>query len=284
MNFFLGCAVWAYKGWLGEFYPKNTRPAGFLHLYSRRFTAVEGNTTFYAVPNPETVAKWAAQTPPNFEFCLKLPRDLTHIGLLKPAIPGALDFAEKMRGLGKHLGPIFAQLPPSYAPAQIDDLAAFLEAWPRAEVPLALEVRHKNWFKEPHARNLTALLEKLQVGRVLLDSRPIYTGDDDPQLASERKKPQLPVQFSVTAPFSLIRFISNPNLAVNLPFMEEWAVQIKQWLERGTRVYLFVHCPTEERSPHTARHFQTLLEQCGAPVPPLPWNQLDMAPNQLNLW
>jgi uncharacterized protein YecE (DUF72 family) len=117
-----------------------------------------------------------------------------------------------------------------------------------------------------------------------LDSRPIYTGDDDPQLASERKKPQLPVQFSVTAPFSLIRFISHPNLAVNLPFMEEWAVQIKQWLEQGTRVYLFVHCPTEERSPHTAHHFQTLLEQCGAPVAPLPWNQLDMPPNQLNLW
>jgi uncharacterized protein YecE (DUF72 family) len=284
MTFFLGCAVWAHKGWVGELFPQGTRPADFLHLYSRRFTAVEGNTTFYAIPNQETVARWAAQTPPNFEFCLKLPRDLTHIGLLKPSIPGALNFVEKMRGLGNHLGPMFAQLPPSYEPALIDDLAAFLTAWPRAEVPLALEVRHRNWFKEPHSSNLTALLEKLEVGRVLLDSRPIYTGDDDPQLESERRKPQLPLQFSVTSSFSLIRFIAHPNLSVNQPFMEEWAMQIKQCLQQGTRIYLFVHCPVEDRSPSTARHFQALLEQYSAAVDPLPWNQLDVPPNQLNLW
>ena len=54
MNFFIGCAVWAYKGWVGELYPQGTRTADFLNLYSRRFTTVEGNTTFYAVPNQES--------------------------------------------------------------------------------------------------------------------------------------------------------------------------------------------------------------------------------------
>ena len=33
---------------MGELYPSGTRTTGFLHLYSRRFTTVEGNTTFYA--------------------------------------------------------------------------------------------------------------------------------------------------------------------------------------------------------------------------------------------
>ena len=61
-------------------------------------------------------------------------------------------------------------------------------------------------------------------------------------------------------------------------------MQIKQWLQQGTRIYLFVHCPVEDRSLTTARHFQVLLEQCGAAVDPLPWNQLDVPPNQLNLW
>ncbi len=189
-----------------------------------------------------------------------------------------------MRPLGKHLGPMFAQLPPSYAPALLDDLTNFLEAWPRTEASLALEVRHPDWFKEPHASNLTALLEKLGVGRVLLDSRPIYTGDDDPQLQSERRKPKLPLQLSVTAPFTLIRFISHPNLSVNQPFMEEWVRQIQQWLQMGVRIYFFVHCPIEARSPNTARHFQQLLEQSGTLVPPLPWNNLEHPPNQLNLW
>jgi uncharacterized protein YecE (DUF72 family) len=179
---------------------------------------------------------------------------------------------------------VFAQLPPSYSPALLDDLIAFLTAWPRQDAPLALEVRHRDWFQEPDASQLTALLERLGVGRVLLDSRPIYSGEDDPQLASERRKPQLPVQFSVTAPFSLIRFISHPQLSVNERFLAEWVMQIQQWLQTGVRVYFFVHCPTEERSPGNARYFQQLLEQSSVPVPPLPWNHLHQPPNQLNLW
>jgi len=284
MQLFLGCAVWAYKGWIGEVYPQGTRPADFLHIYSRRFTTVEGNTTFYAVPNSETVSRWAKETPPGFEFCLKLPRDITHNGRLQPHIPSALNFLESMRGSLQHLGPVFAQLPPSYTPALMDDLSTFLEALPRTEVPLALEVRHRDWFEEPHASELTALLEKLGVGRVLLDTRPIYTGDDDPQLLSERKKPQLPVQFSVTAPFSLIRFISHPDMLANQAFMAEWVIYIKQWLQTGTRIYLFLHCPTEARSPINARYFQQLLEQSSVPVPALSANDPDQPPHQLSLW
>ncbi|ALF51793.1 hypothetical protein ACX27_01325 [Nostoc piscinale CENA21] len=284
MNFFIGCAVWAYKGWVGELYPPGTRATDFLRLYSRRLTTVEGNTTFYAVPNQETVSRWVAETPPGFEFCLKLPRDITHKGLLQPNISAALKFLEGMQPLGKRLGPMFVQLPPNYPAKLIDDLTAFLEAWPRETVPLALEVRHLDWFKEPYSSQLTALLENLGVGRVLLDSRPIYNGEDDPQLQSERRKPKLPLQFSVTAPFSLIRFISHPTLSENQQFMAEWVTQIQQWLQTGTKIYFFVHCPLEERSPHNARHFQQLLEQSGVPVPPLPWNQLENPPSQLSLW
>jgi uncharacterized protein YecE (DUF72 family) len=284
VNFYIGCAVWAYKGWVGELYPPGTRNADFLNLYSRRFTTVEGNTTFYATPNAETVTRWATETPPGFEFCLKLPKNITHQKLLQPHIPEALAFLEQMRPLGTHLGPVFAQLPPSYSPALLDDLTAFLTAWPRTETPLALEVRHIDWFQEPHASNLTSLLEELGVGRVLLDSRPIYTGDDDPQLLSERRKPKLPVQFSVTAPFTLIRFISHPQLSMNQIFMEEWVRQIQEWLQAGIKIYFFVHCPTEDMSPINARYFQQLLEESGVLVPPLPWNNLQQAPHQLSLW
>jgi uncharacterized protein YecE (DUF72 family) len=284
VNFFIGCAVWAYKGWVGELYPQGTRATEFLHLYSRRFTTVEGNTTFYAVPSPETVTRWASETPSDFEFCLKLPRDITHNGLLQPAIPDALEFLERMQPLGKHLGPIFAQLPPSYSPELIDDLTQFLEAWPRKTAPLAVEVRHRDWFTEPYTSNLTEILEDLGVGRVLLDSRPIYTGEEDPQLNSERRKPKVPLQLSVTAPFSLIRFISHPQLSENQPFMAEWVQHIQQWLQTGKRIYFFVHCPLEERSPGNARYFQQLLEQNHVAVPPLPWNNLEHPPNQLSLW
>lgn len=285
MSFLMGCAVWGHKSWVGELYPKGTKAAEFLSLYSQRFTIVEGNTTFYAVPNQETVTQWASQMQPGFECCPKLPRQLTHNGLLQPSIPGALEFLEQMRGLGKHLGPVFAQLPPSYQPASLEDLTAFLKAWPRSEAPLAVEVRHSDWFKEPHASNLNALLQELGVGRVVLDTRPAYSGSATyGQEPVEPRKPKLPVQPVVTAAFTLVRFISHPDQEVNQSFMEEWVTWVDQWLRLGKRIYFFMHCPIEKYSPGNARHFQQLLEQKGIPVPPLPCNRIDQPPIQLSLF
>src|SRR2546421_206988 len=61
--FYIGCAVWAYKEWLGDLFPSGSKSTDFLALYSRRLTTVEGNTSFYAVPNSEVVQRWAAETP-----------------------------------------------------------------------------------------------------------------------------------------------------------------------------------------------------------------------------
>ena len=284
MMFFLGCAVWAFKGWVGELFPEGSKPNDFLSLYSRRFTAVEGNTTFYMSPDPGMVARWARETAPGFQFCLKVPRELTHGGLLKPAIPEALAFLSSMRLLGDRLGPMFAQLPPTYGPSFLEDLEAFLRAWPRADVPLALEVRHPDWFREPFADRLAGLMEDLGVGKVLMDSRPVYRGPGNPMARSERKKPDLPLQPVVTAPFSVVRFISHPVEEVNRSYLEEWVRYVADWVRSGVKVYFFVHCPEEARSPGNARLFQKLLEQAGAPVPPLPWNTLGAAPSQLRLF
>lgn len=122
-----------------------------------------------------------------------MPRKITHNGLLQLHIPDALNFLERMLPLGKHLGPMFAQLPPSYSPQFLEDLNTFLTAWETNTSSLVLEVRHPDCFREPHASNLTALLTKLNIARVLLDTRPIYSGDDDPQVHSERRKPKLPL-------------------------------------------------------------------------------------------
>lgn len=189
-----------------------------------------------------------------------------------------------MQGLGDRLGPIFAQLPPHYGPRQFDDLFTFLSAWPRQEVPLALEVRHPDWFKEPIASMLNERLQQFGVGRVLLDTRPIYEGADDLQIGSERQKPKLPLQPAVTAPFSLVRFISHPEREFNQSYLQEWAERVSHWLQQGTHVYFFVHCPIEAQSPGTARLFHQLLEQRGTAVLPLPWNAFDEKPKQLDLF
>lgn len=287
-NFFIGCALWGYKGWVGELFPPGSKASEFLQLYSQRFTTVEGNTTFYSVPDTKTVVRWATEATDNFQFCPKLPKQVTHSGLLYPQQFEARQFVERMQGLSifginNHLGPIFAQLPPSYSPDYFQDLQAFLTALPRQDAEFALEVRHQNWFKPPYSQKLTDLLHRLGVGRVLLDIRPMYEVQDDPQVNFECKKPCVPVEFSVTAPFSLIRYVSHPNAATNLPFFQDWLTYIDRGLRRDIRIYLFVHCPVESRSPANARYFHHLLEQYGAPVPPLPWNDIEQPPIQLSL-
>jgi uncharacterized protein YecE (DUF72 family) len=189
-----------------------------------------------------------------------------------------------MQELGDRLGPIFAQLPPHYGPRQFDDLFTFLSAWPRSDSPLALEVRHPDWFKEPFAGALNDSLQQLGVARVLLDTRPIYEGPDDPRIGPERKKPKLPLQPTVTASVSLVRFISHPDREFNQPYLEEWAKRVSHWLRQGTQVYFFVHCPLEAQSPGTARLFQKMLEQCGASVPTLPWDAFTEESTQLSLF
>lgn len=287
MNFRMGCAIWAYKGWVGELFPPKSKASDFLNLYSRRFTCVEGNTTFYSIPDRDTVKRWAEATPSGFKFCPKLPKTLTHNGLFAPSLPGALQFLELMQGLGDRLGILFAQLPPSYSPAHFKDLTAFLHGWSETRIPLALEVRHADWFQPSHRSKLNALLEDLEMGKVLLDTRPIYECEGDPQLQSERKKPKVPMQPDITAPFSLVRFISHPDVQQNQSYLQEWVGWVDRALQSHHEIYFFVHCPVEERSPGNARYFQHLLEEQGVSVPTLPWDMIqsaDQPPSQLSLF
>ncbi|MBO9315057.1 MAG: DUF72 domain-containing protein, partial [Chloroflexus sp.] len=96
----IGCAVWAYNGWVGDLFPPGTRSSEFLKLYSRKLATVEGNTTFYATPSVATVARWVEETPPIFHFCCKLPREVSHTGSLAERLPQARTFVERMQGLG----------------------------------------------------------------------------------------------------------------------------------------------------------------------------------------
>lgn len=276
--FYLGCAVWAFKDWVGNFYPTTALPRQFLQLYCDRITAVEGNTTFYNIPDADTVDRWAAHTPETFRFCPKLPRLYSHQGPLLPHLEGTQKFLQTLQRLGPRLGPIFVQLPPSYGPDRLSDLQDFLTQWPRATVPVAVEVRHAAWFQEPHTARLTDLLTRLGVGRVLLDSRPMYDGLgdglEDPQLTSQRRKPKVPLQPIITAPFTLVRYISHPHRPTNEPYIQEWIPRLTDWITQGIDTYLFIHCPDEVQSPAIARHFYHHLQTALPTLPPLPWDAI----------
>lgn len=279
---YIGGPIWAYKGWVGTFYPENTKPSDYLKEYTRRLTTVEGNTTFYAVPTPATLSGWASEMPAHFRFCPKLPRTISHAGDLEPHIRQASQFLEVMTGLEERLGPMFLQLPPRYAPTRFDDLKAFLEAWSQWH-PLAVEVRHLDWFNTPHHENLNSLLRSLNMARVVIDTRPIrdLKGDKILQgtvyerlLAARERKPNVPVIPESTANFTFLRFIGHPKMEHNAPYLDEWSQYLAARLHEGSDVYIFCHCPDERLDPWICRLFYARIAEA-FPLPGLPWDDAD---------
>lgn len=274
-NYFIGCPIWAHAGWVGNFFPPGSANRDFLRLYSRRLTTVEGNTTFYAVPKDEIVQRWAAETPETFRFCLKLPRDISHEAPLRAQIEATRAFVERMSPLGSRLGPFFLQLPPRFSPAQLDDLAAWLAAWP-AEQRIAVEVRHEDWFAPAGERALQDVLEQHNAGRVLMDVRPLDLGplpgaEEDLQRARDNK-PDVPLHPLYSSNLALVRYIGHPDLPLNAPLLDEWAARVAQWLGDGVDVYMFMHCPDNDFAPALCRMFHERLARL-ADVPPLPWDE-----------
>lgn len=283
-RFHIGCAVWGHPGWLGPVYPERTPQREQLAEYCKRFSAVEGNALFYGMPAPEVLERWRQTMPAGFELLPKLPRELTHEGPLAPRAALRDQVLQRLSVLAGRLGPVLCQLPPSYGPERRDDLLAFVRDWPPSAPPLAVEVRHLGWFEESVARALHDALAAAGVGRVILDTRPIFSFGDDPQRGNPRKKPRLPVPVAPPARHVLLRFVGHPQRPRNEPWLVRWAELIHAWLEQGRDVRAFCHCPVEDHSPFIARRLQELLEARGAPVPALPWATLDEATRQARLF
>jgi uncharacterized protein YecE (DUF72 family) len=263
--------MWGYKEWVGNFFPPHTPQSDFLRLYSQHLTTVEGNTTFYATPSAETVARWSQETPPYFRFCPKISRDISHSAALDARKKETEIFTQRMRGLGERLGPMFLQLPPSFSPVQVAQLQAFLDFWPR-ELRLAVEVRHPKFFMEPYSTELNTLLRRYNVARVIMDSRPIRIGSSEERqvLQARERKPDLPVELSTTADIAFVRYIGHPRMEVNEPLLDLWAKHMARWLQQGITLYAFCHCPFEVHSPEICQALYRRVNSLFT-LPPLPW-------------
>jgi len=278
---YLGCPVWSFKGWVGNFYPTGTKSSDFLREYAKRVTTIEGNTTFYAVPSKETLEKWVADTPETFRFCPKVPKAISHEGRLTDMVDRAHGFVDVMRQLGTRLGPIFLQLPPRYSPNLLADLQAFLSRWPRG-VRLAVEVRHLDWFEPPHDEALDDLLAAHNIARVTIDTRPIRNLHGDKTLAgssyqnlleAREKKPDVPVVPKRTSDFVFVRYIGHPDLEINHPLLDEWGSYFSTQLEDGADVYAFCHSPDNLIAPTLCKELHQRVSE-NVEVIPLPWDEV----------
>src|SRR4051812_31342296 len=83
-------------------------PDGGTHLerYARLFNCAEINSSFHRPHAAATYAKWAASTPPDFRFAVKLPRTITHDEKLRRPQRPFVKFLAGTVGLGERRGPL----------------------------------------------------------------------------------------------------------------------------------------------------------------------------------
>ncbi len=200
----------SYKEWVGPFYPAGSTQREFLPYYSKVFNAVEMDTTFHSIPRSSIVESWYSSTPPDFIFCVKTPRVITHELRLENTQAMMNEFIESILPLREKLGPVLIQLPPSYTQEYISGLRTFLELLP-SDYQFAIEFRHHSWFNDKTAH----LLSEHDICWVAIDF------------------PNLPQKIIPTTDYLYIRWIGINNKYHHHSYeREEKTGQLQRWLEQ----------------------------------------------------
>jgi uncharacterized protein YecE (DUF72 family) len=143
MNVRIGTAGYAYRSWVGPFYPPGTSSEKMLAYYARHFPVVEINNSFYRPPTRAQAARMAGRTPPGFGFTLKAPRSVSH-DRAPGDLPAFRAACDEMAAAGKLLG-VLVQVPESFrdtAPNR-DWLRQVRGGLKPHRV--AVEFRHRSW-------------------------------------------------------------------------------------------------------------------------------------------
>ena len=209
----------------GVFYPDDaTTPEARLRYYASRFSLVEVDATYYALPTRALAERWVERTPAGFVFDIKahalmtghgtevqrLPQWISEAlparlkkaarvfpGVLPPEIIDEvwrrfLDALEPLRRAGK-LGAVLLQFPPWFKPSpeSADTIRAARNRL--GETLGAVEFRQRGWLAGRVADRTFHLLEELGLAYVVVDapqgmdsSVPPTIGSTSPQLAIVR--------------------------------------------------------------------------------------------------
>ena len=257
----LGLPMWSNRQWIGSLYPQGANSKNFLQHYSSVFNAVEGSTTFYALPSAQTVASWKEQAQKGFQFNFKLPRKVTHENYLRYCGAELTDFFKRLQPLDECLGAFMIQLPDSFEPRQLGDLEQFIKALP-SDYQFSVEVRHRDFFNRGEdEQRLNHLLQANDVDRVCFDSRALFSQPavTEQEQDAQRKKPRLPVHAIATGSQPLVRFIGGSDLHQNQQYLLAWVKKFSEWQQQGLKPTLFIHTPDNKAAPEQAAMFHQLL-------------------------
>jgi uncharacterized protein YecE (DUF72 family) len=265
---------------------------------------VEVNSSFYAIPEPGTVARWAEVAPDRFVFDYKLHRALSRHAAQVDSLPPDLREGLEVSGRGRvrltpelervlvartleavkpleqagKLGAFLLQLTPSFSPRrhELDELAGLVEAL--GGRALAIEFRHRGWVE---GERLERTLEWLS------DHGAAFVAVDAPK---EVHVPIMPDVDAVTNPdLAYIRlhgrnaegYLKGKSVAERFGWdysdeeLQEVAERARGMAEDAGFVHVMFNNNRGADAPTSARKFRMLMDQ--DPGPPPDAGQLRMA-------
>ncbi len=256
-KFYIGCAKWGRKDWIGKLYPKGTKEKDFLEYYARLFNCIEFNATFYKSPSPDQVLKWKEKVPKGFKFFPKFPQTVTHLKRLRNTGPEVDAFLQAIHEFKDNLGPIFLMPHPQMAPKQREVIETFIKDFPK-DADLFLELRHQDWYAggEGYDPDLFDFLKQQKRGTIITDA------------AGRRDC----VHMHLSTPECFIRFVGNSLHRTDYERIDDWVKCIKKWMDEGLeRCYFFMHQHEELHSPELIKYFiEKLNKHAGTDIAPPP--------------
>ena len=123
-------------------------------------------------------------------------------------------------------------------------------------------------------RAVDEVLGTAGVGRVVLDTRPLYASSpiSDAAVDERRTKPRLPVLTDTMGACPIVRVIGSDDLDDTADGLRAWIPQLVDWIAQGREPYVFVHQPENLESPALARmiHAEVAAVVEGLTVLPTP--------------
>lgn len=219
---FIGTSGFSYNHWVGAYYPPELRQHDRLAFYSRDFSTVEINATFYRLQSAAAFRHWQEATLAGFRFAIKGSRYVTHIKRLRDSRQAIQRFFTPSKGFGEKLAVTLWQTPPNLACdlGLLDDfLSVLIEVAPR-DVRQVFEFRGENWLTAETYK----VLDSYGCGVVIADSDRYPTAED-----------------AVCGGFVYLRFHGRTANGYNYRESDlmEWAEKIKRWMVEGHDVYAY---------------------------------------------
>jgi uncharacterized protein YecE (DUF72 family) len=270
-----------------------------LAWYAERFEYVEVNSSFYAIPTQQTVARWAEITPERFTFDVKLHRLLSRHSAGADSLPPELRSKAKTDERGRviltsdlqdllvdatleaieplaeadKLGPFLLQLSPAFSPRKhnLDDLTPLSERL--REPGLAIELRNRDWVDEERLEQTLDWYESHGVTFVCVDSPP---GDNFQILPPIDAVTRRDVAYLRLHGRNTEGYLKGKTVAERFGWvysddeLQEIGQRARSLAEDSAEVHVAFNNNRSSNAPDSARRFRELIGQDPGPPPDAP--------------